>query len=325
MRLTLSKNKKLRFIKVENDVGFKATFSNLGASIYSIIFRDREMVLVPEDIKDYISSKCYHGKTIGRIANRIQGNKVKIDDEIYTLDNDKNENTLHGGKNGLSTKYFSYSTYAFKDGIKVIFEYTMKDLEDGLPGNTKIKVIYTVLNKETTLKMEYEAETNKPTVLSLCNHAYFTLGNQSISKLSLMIKASNYLEVNPKTMIATGVKEVIPPLDFRNMKKINLHINDECLINSKTNGYDHFFYFDKIDGNIINLTLKDYQSRMDIYTNYSGVQIYTDNYPSFKMRNTPYSTRTSIAIEPSDTHLYLHGLGKGNKYHRFVIYSFKDA
>ena len=116
------------FITLTNDKGFSVTLCDLGASIYSIIFNKKEMTFVPEDYSVFFKRNIYYGKTIGRISNRVKGNKVTIDRKDYLLENNEGENTLHGGLYGLSTKKFDYQIKENEEGTTITFTYLMKDL-----------------------------------------------------------------------------------------------------------------------------------------------------------------------------------------------------
>ena len=311
------------FISVSNNLGFSITLCDLGASIYSIIFNNKEMTFMPLELSDFFKDNIYHGKTIGRTPNRIKGNKVAIDNKEYYLENNEGVNTLHGGLHGLSTKVFDYEIEEGDDFVNVVFHYMFKDLEDGLPGNTPIQVIYTVYEEKEEVKIEFFAKTDKKTLLALTNHSYFNLGEKDLSTLSLRIKASSYLEVNPSDLLAICQKPVQKCLNFNEFKQITIDIDDPYLLNSKTNGYDHHFYFNEVNPSLNQVSLKSKDIELDIFTDYSGVQIYSDNYEDFKGRGTPELRRRSIAIEPQESHLDLQYLNKDELYHHFIIYRFR--
>ncbi|MBO4769386.1 MAG: hypothetical protein J5563_01225 [Clostridia bacterium] len=81
---------------------------NFGAIIRRISVLDkagklRDIVLGFDDVKSYIGSDTYFGAFIGRVANRISGCKFSLEGQIYTLYDNNNGVSLHGGKNGFDT------------------------------------------------------------------------------------------------------------------------------------------------------------------------------------------------------------------------------
>ena len=317
------KDSGLDFIEIETPF-LKTTLCNLGASIYSIIFDGKYMTLTPKNVDDFKLINIYHGKTIGRVSNRIKGNCVTIEGKKYYIENNEGENTLHGGYDGISTKTFNYHIFEKENEFDVVFDYISPNLESGFPGNLTLKVTYSISLLEAKIRIYFEATTDKDTMCSLTNHAYFCLGSKSIRKMSLQIPSSYYVDVNPLDLIAVEKKEVPSYLDFRTPKPIMLDIENEVLKNSRTNGYDHYFYFDVINPSTPSITIFNTKYQMDIKTDFGGTQIYSDNWPDdfefFTPRDPNYR---GLAIEPSETHLEEHILHKGEKYSHFISYCFK--
>ena len=312
----------LKFIVVSNNV-LTITFCDLGASIYSIKFKDKEMLLTPKDIEDYSLNNMYHGKTIGRTANRIRENVIKIDGKSYELEENEFGNTLHGGVNGLSTKIFKYKIKESKNAIKVVFNRTSKDGESGFPGKLKTTITYSVHKTKPELKIDFKAKTDKPTLCDLTNHSYFNLGEESVKPLSLKILSSKYLITTTDELLPLSYKDVFEELDFRKIKRIKKGLKSLLIKQGKANGYDHYLKFDEISKKP-QITLKSKDVSLKIYTDFGGVQIYTDNYEdNIEYINTHEELNRGIAIEPMDDYLNRKVLRPNEKYSRYIKYKFK--
>src|SRR5260370_27095340 len=95
--------------------------------------------------------------------------------------------------------------------------YTSKDGEEDYPGTLRCTVTYTLTNKNE-LKIEYAAETDKPTFVNLTHHSAFNLKDGGASDIlghELMIKSSKFTPVD-KGLIPTGELRPVAgtPFDF---------------------------------------------------------------------------------------------------------------
>jgi aldose 1-epimerase len=96
---------------------------------------------------------------------------------------------LHGGEKGFDKVVWD----AQPEGNSVTFSYLSEDGEQGFPGNVNVTTKYT-LTDDNELKIEYEAETDKATVVNLSHHTYFNLkgeGDTTILDHYLMINADS--------------------------------------------------------------------------------------------------------------------------------------
>jgi aldose 1-epimerase len=95
------------------------------------------------------------------------------------------------------------------------------------------------LTDDDELEIEYNATTDKATVINLTNHSYFNLTGDVTNTIldhQLEVDADNYTPVDT-TLIPTGKIETVKggPFDFTKAKKIGLQID------SVPGGYDHNF------------------------------------------------------------------------------------
>ncbi len=320
MEYTLKKIEKMNFITIKNDIGFEVTFSRLGASILTIYYNGVIMTTSPKSMRDFFKKDLYFGKTIGPIANRIENGIIKIGDKEYQMELNEGNNTLHSGTKGISNKIFDYNINENKEFISVYMMLKDRKMKNGLPGNVTYLITYTIPRNEAKLLVNFNVSTDADTVIAVTNHSFFCLGEENLNHLSLKIPASKYIESDKDTLIPRQVKDMIECLDFRNKKNIMKDINDDYLQNHKTKGYDHHFIFD--NNNPIVLESPKYV--LEIRSNFSGCQIYSDNYEDGAvMLNSPEKLHRGIAIEPQDSTLDRKVLSKVERfYSREIEYKF---
>ena len=325
MNISTSIINKRQFTKVTNECGLEVTFCDEGAAIFEIKLNEESLTRNVKNLLDYSNSDLYYGKTVGRTANRIKGNKFSLNGEIYELAANEGNNVLHGGRHGLSYRKFDVKTNCDSNKVEVIYSTLVKDLEDGYPGNLNLEIKYIVFLFNNEIDIIFSAKSDKDTVLSLTNHTYFTLGEKTCKNLTLFINSDRYLNPNGNDLIPLGIEKVTDVFDFRNPKLIGKDIESESLKAPKLNGYDHYFYFINKDINIKNASLSNSKYVMDIYTDFEGMQIYTSGF-SCSAVLAPECDKIfdSIASEPSDSHLKLHLLKKDHLYSRTIKYIFSN-
>ena len=320
MKIETLKKEQTNYTKIINDDGYEFLFSPLGASLVYIKNGETYFTRNALNHEDFKRRKCFYGKTIGRVSNRIKGNDVVIDDIHFSLKNNEGKNVLHGGVDGLSNQYFSLKTIIDLDRISLVYNYVSKDGESGFPGELSVEVTYTIFAKNCQIDVGYVAFSDKNTLCSLTNHSYFPLGSERVKELYLQIDADKYLDVGEQ-MLASEVKNIDSCMDFRKFKNITKDIDSPEINRGSLRGYDHFYYFNNKDINKVNVSLRNKDYQLNIKTDFEGAQIYTCNFDDgFPLFPKCEKTRHSIAIEPSDNHLELHYLKKGEKYERHISY-----
>ncbi len=282
---------KVSLYTLKNANGVTAKITNYGGIIVSLLAPDKDgnladVVLGFDSADEYVSKKSpYFGSITGRYANRIAKGKFTLDGTEYTLAVNNGPNHLHGGDVGFDKKVWQAEPMETPDGPALKLSYTSPDGEEGYPGELSCTVIYT-LTADNALKIDYEATTDKPTVLNLTNHSYFNLsghGTPTILDHVLTIHADRFVPTDD-TGIPLGDLASVEgtPFDFRNPTPIGERIgaDDEQLKNGI--GYDHNYVLkDGRDGKLIPAaTVKDPASGrvLEVETTEPGLQLYVGNY-----------------------------------------------
>jgi len=257
-----------------------------GAIITEIDAPDRDgkmadVVLGFDDLKGYLARHPYFGAVAGRVANRIAKGKFTLDGKEYTLAVNTPPNALHGGIKAFDQKVWKAEELQSNDGPSVRLTCTSPDGEEGYPGTLTTSVTYTV-TKNSELRVEYRATTDKTTILNLTQHSYFNLagpGSGTILDHEVTLAADEYTPVDA-TQIPTGAIESVKgtPLDLTSSTRIGEHINE---IKAKPVGYDHNFVVRGEAGKSPRFAAKVREPKsgrvLEVFTTEPGVQFYTGN------------------------------------------------
>ena len=279
-----------KFLKVE--------FLNLGAIIKKIEFKDKNgnkknIVLGYEDIEKYRENPAYLGAVIGRTAGRIKDGIFKLDDTEYQLDKNNNGNTLHGGKNSISHRFWNVQN--IENGL--CFSIKSCHLDNGYPANVEIKVSYILNDNELLIK--YFATTDSLTYLNLTNHSYFNLsGNPDNTIYEDILKIdSNYLiGINENSIPCETINLDNSIFNFKEAKKLEEFFKaDDKQKTIANNGIDHPYIFNEEIGK---LEIKNIKSgiKISVETNNPAVVIYTANY----LQDIGFKKHSAICFETQE-------------------------
>lgn len=238
-----------------------------------------DIVLGFDNLDSYLKGHPYFGCVVGRYANRIANARFTLDGRTYTLAANDGPHALHGGRKGFDKVVWAAEPLTVPGGVAVRFSYTSPDGEEGYPGNLKVRVTYT-LTDDNELRMDYEAVTDKPTVVNLTNHTYWNLaGGGDIYGHELTLHADHFTPVDA-TLIPTG--EIAPvagtPMDFTRSKPIGRDLKQ---LTNKPQGYDHNFVLRGGGGKLAPCATV-YEPRtgrlLEVWTDQPGVQFYSGNF-----------------------------------------------
>ncbi len=298
-------NKEIEQFTLQNSKGTTIKVINYGGAITHILFPDKtgkltDVALGFDSLNEYKSPENPHfGCITGRFANRIRKGQFEIDSKQFQVSINNNGNSLHGGISGFNRKIW---TAEIVEGYGVKLKYTSKDGEEGFPGNCNVTVTYT-LTEDNSIKMDYEATTDAPTVVNITNHSYFNLSggaDATVADHEVWIDADQYVPVDDE-YIPLGKLENVENtvMDLRTSKKIAENVDKV-----PGGGYDHTYVLNSKDGKTASLSAGAYHPGTGIYleliTTEPGVQFYTANTLSDKLagkNGKKYSHRGAFCLE----------------------------
>lgn len=342
---------------LQNENGMTVQLTNYGARVVSLWVpskdgKFKDVVWGYDSIDAYLNAADkYSGPVVGRYGNRIKDARFTLDGKEYRLTVNENDNQLHGGNGGFSTKVWDAEQFTDADGNPAVkMTWLSADGEEGYPGNLTISVTYT-LTQVNELSIDYEAVTDAPTVLNPTSHVYYNLhgtSSKSTDSHLLTIYADGYTPTDSE-LIPTG--EIAPvegtPMDFRTATAIGARMDTpdfEPLRFGK--GYDHNWVLDKHfwvqsdqndalkDGAYMAAEVYEPSTgiNMTIYTDQPGLQFYAGQGMDGKevgKRGEIHNVRSGIALEaqnfpdaPNHESFPSSVLRPGETYTQHTVYAF---
>ncbi|MFZ3570733.1 aldose epimerase family protein [Streptomyces sp. BH097] len=270
--------------------GTRLKVLNYGGIVQSLELPDRHgkyvnVSLGYDTIEEYVAGTTFFGATIGRYGNRIAKGKFTLDGKAYQVSVNDGENSLHGGAKGFDKRVWDIEPFASGSDVGLHMHYTSVDGEMGYPGTLRTTVTYT-LTSRGDWRIDYEATTDKPTVVNLTNHTYYNLageGSGTIYDHELTLAASRYTPTDAG-LIPTGelAKVAGTPFDFRKAKPIGRDIRAAHPQQILAKGFDHNWVMDKgiTAKPVLVATLRDPASgrSLKIATDQPGLQFYSGNF-----------------------------------------------
>ncbi|MDJ0657081.1 MAG: aldose epimerase family protein [Xanthomonadales bacterium] len=299
--------------------GLQVMVLNLGASIASIKVPTRngliDAVLSYPRLEDYLDDPFFMGSTVGPYANRIGHGRFELDGrEFFLQRNDASaRHCLHGGDTGLHRQYFDLQ----HDGGegRVTCRTRLLDGQGGFPGRRSVVVVYQLLST-FCLAIDFHVTTDSSTVVSLANHAYFTLGGKTGDQ-DIRVWSNVYTPVDD-SMVPTGEVRSVEGSEFD--LRMPTRVGDRV--------FDHNFALDKGRNELQRAaTLRDpgVGLQLDLHTTQPGLQVYTGDHLS-----PPFASRQGLCLEaqgfpdaPNNPGFPATRLEQGQHYRQRTIYEFK--
>ena len=270
--------------RLRNSAGMQVDILDYGATLQAVRVPDRDtgtsinLILGFADPTQYLGPHPYFGALVGRYANRIGGASFELDGQTFQIPPNEGQNALHGGPKGLSFQRFKGSLFEEADRVGVSLTHLSPDGDMGFPGDLEVTVHYS-LDEDNRLTIDYEAQSSKPTVISLTNHAYFNLrGSGDVRDHQLECAAGHYLVLD-EASIPTGTIASVDntPYDFQAPATLRSReqIPGEQL--KRAGGHDVALVLDRTSPASPQATVTETHSGrcLEVFTDQPSLQIYT--------------------------------------------------
>jgi len=286
--------------------GLEVKIMTYGATLTSVRAPDRDgrfenVTLYLDSFGDYLRGHPLFGSLVGRYANRIAGAKFTLDGVEYPITANAGKNHIHGGRNGFHKLVWNARPLQEKESAGVELSHVSPDGHEGYPGKLAVKVIYRLTN-DNELIMHYTAQTDKPTLVNLTNHAYWNLagaGSGNVLDHVLMLNADRYLPADAAKIPLGKMRNVKgTPMDFNEPKTIGCRIEQV-----EGSNYDHCYVLNKRPGKRTSLAARVVEPKsgrtMEVYTTQPGVQLYTAKGLNAKLKagGIPYGPYHGFCLE----------------------------
>ncbi len=288
----------------------KAELSTLGAACLSLSYLGRPVILGYARPEEYLNHSSYMGGICGRFANRIAGACFELNGRRYQLPANEHRNQLHGGPAAFNTKRWTAKALG---SSAVRFSYFSPAGENGYPGNLTAAVTYTL--DGSTLRIDFEGDTDADTVFAPASHIYFNPGQLADAReTELRIAADEYLSVD-RELIPKKRCRVKGDFDFRELRPVGT-------------SFDHCFILQEeaAGGEMPALVAEAGGIRMTLTTDFPALQLYTGD--GLSDPHTPFS---GLAIEPeffpnspNRSDFPSPVLRAGKHFYRFAEYEFSS-
>lgn len=330
---------------LRNNNQVEVTFIARGGQITSIKVPDAngeiaDVVIGYDTVEEALAGDTYFGAICGRYANRIVKGQFELNGQQYQLDTNNGPNHLHGGVDGFNLRTWEVEEVdlpQFAQAYKLSL--VSPDGDQGYPGELTTIVTYG-LTEDNELVIEYDAVSDKDTIINLTSHAYFNLdgaGTGTIANHQLTIYADKFTPIDGEIGTVTGeiadVKDIA--MNFITAKAIGEALNADCPQVKLVDGIDHNFVINGYDGMVrlaARLESPSSGRAMEVYTDQPGVQIYTGSHfdgTETGKQGKPIEKWAGVALEtqifpdsPNKAHFPEATLKAGEYYRHTCVYKF---
>jgi aldose 1-epimerase len=292
-----------------NARGMEVKITNYGGVITSIRVpgKDGKMADVVQGFDSLaaytdLTYRGRYGATIGRFANRLKDNTFTLDRVTYRISRDAYVLQESGNKPYDERVWDAQP----KDGAEPQLTLSLIDRNGtmGFPGTVRVQVTFT-LTRNNVLRMAYRAISDKNTVISLTNHAYFNMAGDTSGPVLdqlLTVNADQITVVDDKNVPTGEMKNVAGTgFDYRHATPIGAHVGDPDPAIQRAKGLDQNYAINGKPGTLrLAARLEDPKSGrvLEEWTTQAGLQVYSANYdPPPAGLAKGYQVHSAVALE----------------------------
>lgn len=273
------KGKTVFCYSIHSETGESAIISDYGATMISLLVPDRhgasdDIVLGYDTLQEYVDNPKNVGATIGRYANRIAFGRFILDGRQIQVDCNRPPHSIHGGTNGFDKKLWTKTEHSdSRLGLQLVSE----DGDQGFPGRLTAEAIFD-FSVPHTLRVEYSVETDRKTICSMTNHAYWNLAGHASGRTgcggqTIAVFSERYLETGSDGVPTGKLLSCSKTAYDLNMPKLIKDLTEDPRL-SETKGIDHSY---TLSGNMERAAKAEEPKSgrtLEIRTNLPAAQVY---------------------------------------------------
>jgi aldose 1-epimerase len=301
-------------VTLRNASGLVVKVMTYGATIQQLLAPGLEggldnVVLGYSSLDEYLAGNpAYLGGTIGRYANRIAGAQFTLGGATYTLSRNDGGSSLHGGKVGFDKRVWVMRDLIATPGFAALeLGYSSPAGEMGFPGTLDVVLTYALRNDDS-LRIDYRATTDEPTVVNLTSHTYWNLageGSGVIDDHILRLHAGSYTPVDEQ-MLPTGAVTTVAgtPFDFTEPRAIGSQLHAASRELELAGGFDVNYVLHRPGDGSLSVAAELYEQEsgrvLTVLTTEPGMQLYSGQnlgLASVAKNGSVYRARSGLALE----------------------------
>ena len=293
-----AKGEKVSLYTIEGVGGLKLEVTDFGGRVVRCWAPDKngklaDVTLGWNTVAEYEKNGFSMGTLIGRYGNRIANGKFTLDGKTYQLPINEvkpapRHCNLHSGPDGWDTKVWAAEAWREQPGGVdtyvpcLTLTLVSPDGDMGFPGTVTCKVTYKIL-PNNTWTIDYEATTDKPTVLNLTHHTYWNMAGEASGNVlnqELQVFADKWTKTDDGLIPVKDEPVAGTGFDFTTLRKIGAKADWMAAqpgLKCTDNWYDHNFV---LRGKVGELkpaaTMRDPKSgrKLEIWTTEPCMQMY---------------------------------------------------